>query len=105
MIGGFNRREPKNIVRIQQHPQVLEIFTRHNWMGFFRKFTGCDDEVTQEFSHSLTPHSRIHAIVVVRGLTIDLALDLINRVTTLPLGIPWRKEDKGDIQRQKGNSF
>ncbi len=96
MIGGFNRREPTNTVRIQQHPEVLEIFIRHQWMGFFEKFTGYDDEVAQEFSHSLTPHSKIHAIVVVRWLTIDLTPEFISRVTTLPLGIPWRKEDKGD---------
>jgi len=91
MTGGFNRREPINTMRIQQHPQVLEIFTRHNWMGFFEKFTGYDDEVAQEFSLSLTPHTKIHATVVIRGLTIHLTLELISRVTTLPLGMPWRK--------------
>jgi len=96
MTGGFNRREPTNTVRIQQHPQVLEIFIRHQWMGFFEKFTGYDDEVAQEFAHSLTPHSRIHATVILRGLTIDLTPELINRVTTLPLGIPWRREDKAN---------
>ena len=88
MIGGFNRREPINTMRIQQHPQVLEIFTRHNWMGFFEKFTGHDDELAQEFAHSLSPHSRIHATVIVRGLTIDLTQEFISRVTTLPLVIP-----------------
>ena len=96
MSGGFNRREPTNTVRIQQHPQVLEIFTRHNWMGFFEKFKGYDDEVAQEFAHSLNPHNKIHGTVIVRGITIDLTPKLISRVTTLPLGIPWRKEDKVD---------
>ena len=83
-------------MRIQQHPQVLEIFIRHNWMGFFKKFRGYDDEVAQYFSISLTPLTRIHAIVVIRGLTIYLTLELINKVTIVPLGIPWKKEDKGD---------
>ena len=96
MTGGFNRREATNTLRIQQHPQVLEIFTRHNWMGFFVNFKGYDDEVAQEFALSLTPLTRIHATVVIRGLSIDLTPELISRVTTLPLGIPWRKEDKGD---------
>ena len=91
MIGGFNRREPTNTVRIQQHLQVLEIFTRHNWMAFFKKIRGYDDEVTQEFSLSLTTLTRIHATIVIRGLTIDLTPEFINIVTTLPLGIPWRK--------------
>jgi len=70
-------------------------------MGFFERFRGYDDEVAQEFSLSLTPHSRIHASVVVRGPTIDLTPKLINKVTTLPLGISWRKEDKGDSQVEK----
>ena len=61
--------------------------------------------MAQEFAHSLTPHSKIHATVLVRGLTIDLTTDLISRVTTLPLGIPWRKEDKGDSQVAKRKFF
>jgi len=61
--------------------------------------------VAQEFAHSLTPHSKIHAIVLVRGLTIDLTPKLISRVTTLPLGITWRKEDKGDSQVAKTKFF
>jgi len=60
---------------------------------------------SQEFAHSLTPHSRIHATVIVRGLTIDLTLDFISRVTTLPLGIAWRKEDKADNQVAKRKFF
>ena len=74
-------------------------------MGFFKKFTGYDDEVAQEFAHSLTPHNRIHAIVTFKGLTIDLNPDLISRVTKLPLGIPWRKEDKADSQVAKRKFF
>lgn len=63
-------------------------------MGFVEKFKGYDDEVVEKSALCLTPHTRIHAIVVIRGLTIDLTPELINRVTTLPLGIPWRKEDR-----------
>jgi len=50
----------------------------------------------KDFSLSLIPLTRIHATVVVRGLSIELILELISRITTLPLGVPWRKEDKGD---------
>ena len=74
-------------------------------MGFFKKFTGYDDEVAQEFSLSLTPHNKIHATIVVRGLTTYLTPELISKVTTLPLGIPWRKEDKGDNQVAKRKFF
>lgn len=96
MTGGFNSREPTNTGEDTKTPQVLEIIIRYQWMGFFQKFTGYDDEVAQGFSHSLTPNSRIHATVIVGGLTIDLTLDLFSRVTTLPLGTPWIKEDKED---------
>ena len=53
----------------------------------------------------LTPHSRIYAIVIVRGLTIDLIPEFISRVTTLPLGIAWIKEDKADNQVEKRKFF
>lgn len=65
-------------------------------MGFFEKFTWYDDDVAQEFAHSLTQHNRIHATILVRGLSIYLTPELISKVTTLPLWIPWRKEDKED---------
>ena len=92
-------------MRIQQHPQVLEIFTRHNWMEFFEKFRGYDDEVAQDFSLSLIPLTRVHATIVVRGLSIELTPELISRVTTLPLGVLWRKEDKGDSHVSKRKFF
>ena len=92
-------------MRIQQDPQVLEIFVRHQWMGFFKKFTGYDDKVAQESAHSLTPHNTIHATVIVRGINIDLTPKLISRVTTLSLGIPWRKEDKVNSQMAKMKFF
>jgi len=88
MTGGFNRRDPINTVGIQQHPQVLEIFTRHNWMGFFKKLRGYDDEVARDFSLSLIQLIKVHANVVVRCLSIEITLELISKVTILPLGIP-----------------
>jgi len=42
---------------------------------------------------------------VVRGLSIDITPKLISRVTTLPLGVPWRKEDKGDSEISKRKFF
>ena len=96
MTWGFNRREPINTVRIYQQPQVIETFTRHNWMGYIEKLRGYDDEVAHDFSLFLIPLTRVHVNVLVRGLYIELTLELITRITTLPLGVPWRKEDKRD---------
>ena len=42
-----------------------------------------------------------HATVVVRGLSIELTPELIGIIMTLPLGVPWRKEDKGNSQTSK----
>jgi len=74
-------------------------------MGFFEKLRGYDDEVARDFSLSLIPLIRLHATIVVRCLSIELTPELISRVTTLPLGVPWRKEDKGDSQVAKKKFF
>lgn len=78
---------------------------RHNWMGYFEKLRGYDDEVTQDFSLSLIPLTRTHATIVVRGLSIEVTPELISRITTLPLAVPWRKEDKGDSHTAKKKFF
>ena len=65
-------------------------------MGYFEKLMGYDDEVARDFSLSLIPLPKTHATVVVRGLSLKLTPELLRRIATLPLGVPWRKEDKGD---------
>jgi len=61
MNGGFNKIEPTNTARIHQHPPMLEIFKRHQWMGFFERMRGYDDDVAREFSLSLIPLTRTNA--------------------------------------------
>ncbi len=43
---------------------------------------------------SLVPHTRTHATITIRGLSIEMTPEFINRVTTLPLGLPWSKDEK-----------
>ena len=74
-------------------------------MGYFEKLWGYDDEVAWDSALSLIPLTIIHATVVLRGLSIDLTPELISRSTTLPLGVPWIKEDKGDSQIAKNKLF
>ncbi len=50
------RKEPTNSDRLHAHPQVEEIFTRENWMNFFEKFRGFDEEISHEFSLSGPSH-------------------------------------------------
>ncbi len=66
---------------------------------------GCADDITYEFSKSLNPQERTSATTMVTALSIKLNLDVISRVTTLPLGIQWRKEDKANNTFAKKNFF
>lgn len=88
------RKEPLNSTKLQEHPKVVVLFTKANQMTFFEKFHGYDEEVTEEFLLSLRPHSKTHATVSFRGLTIELTPEFISRITNLPLGLPWSKEEK-----------
>jgi len=60
----------------------------------FEKLRGFDEEIAQEFVLSLVPHSRTHANITFRGLSMEITPEFINRVTTLPLGLSWRKDEK-----------
>lgn len=42
---------------------------------------------------------------MVRGFSITINPELINRVTTLPLGVNWRREDKANNTFSKKNFF
>ena len=95
--------EPTNSSRLHAHPQVVDIFTRENWMIFFEKFRGFDEEIAQEFSHSLVPHTRTYATVTFRGIYMEITPKFISRVTTLPLGLPWSKDEKPIGQAAKKN--
>jgi len=53
MGGGFNRKEPSNTKRIHLHPLMVDIFRRHQWLGFFELLKGYDDDITFEFSMAL----------------------------------------------------
>ena len=54
---------------------------------------------------SLRPQSNTHATVSFRGLTLELTPELISRVTGLPLGLPWSKEERSLGQATKKTFF
>ena len=99
------RKEPLNSSKLYKHPEVLDLFNRANWISFFDRIQGYDEEVTEEFLMSLRPHSRTHATVGFRGLTLELTTNFISRITGLPLGLPWSKEEKSLGQVAKKTSF
>lgn len=105
MTGGLNRRKPTGTSRTHIHPHVVEIFRMHQWLGFFELLRGYDDHVAQEFSMLLTPQARINATSMVRGLSITITPEFISIITTLSLGMQWRKEDKASNTFAKKNFF
>ena len=62
---------------------------------------GYDDEVAKDFALSLIPLTGTHATTVVKFLLVEITPEVIGRITTLPLGLPWRKEDNGNNQLAK----
>jgi len=54
---------------------------------------------------SLTPQARVNATSVVRELSVTITLESIRKITTLPLGLQWRKEDKASSTYAKVNFF
>ena len=105
MTRGFNKREPTGKTRIHLHPSVVDIFRRNQCLGFFKLLRGYDDDVAREFAISLTPQARFSATIVVRGLLLTITPESISRITTLPLGLQWRKEDKASITYNKKKHF
>lgn len=87
-------KEPLKSTRLHEHPKVVALFTIANWMPFFEKLRGYDEEVTEEFALSLIPHSKTHATFRFRGLTMEITLEFSSSVTSLPVGLPWSKEEK-----------
>lgn len=74
-------------------------------MGFFERMRGYDDDVAGEFSLSLIPLTRSSAIVVVNGLLVAITPKVINKITTLPLRLQWRKQDKANNTLAKKSFF
>lgn len=73
---------------------MVEIITRNQWLGLFELLRGYADEIAREFTMSLTTLTRVSVTIVVRGLSVTITLESISRITTLPLGLQWRKEDE-----------
>jgi len=102
---GFNRREPSNTKRILLRPPIVEIFRRHQWLGFFELLKGYDDDLAFEFSMALNSQTKESPTTIVRVLAISLNPKIISGITTLPLGIKWSREYKATSFTAKRNFF
>ena len=99
------RKESLKSIKLYEHPEVEDLFTRANWISFFDRIQGYDEEVTEEILMSLRPHLKTHATISFKGLTLELTPNLISRITSFPLGLPWRKEEKSLGQVSKKTFF
>ena len=78
MLGGFIRREPTDSAKLRENPEVVELFTRAQWISFCEKLQSYDDEVAEEFLQALRPKSKTLATVNFRGLSLKLTPQFIS---------------------------
>lgn len=105
MPGGFIRREPTDSTALRRNQAVVEIFTQAQWMPFCDKLQGYDEEVAEEFLRGLRSKSKVLATVNFRGLSLQITPQYISRITELPMGLPWDKEERKLSQQVKKEFF
>ena len=84
---------------------VVELFTQAQWMSFCDKLQGYDEEMVEEFLQALRPKSKVLATVNFRGLSLTITPQSISRITELPMGLPWDKEERKLNQQAKKEFF
>jgi hypothetical protein len=50
MVDEFKRREPTYPSKVYDKHDILEYFQICDWLGYFERHRGFDDEVSKEFS-------------------------------------------------------
>lgn len=73
--------------------------------GFFENLKGYDHEITQKFSMALQSQEEGISTTIVRGISIHLNENLINRVIKILIGVKWGKEDRTKSITTKINFF
>ena len=84
---------------------VVDIFTQAQWMPFCEKLQGYDEDVAEEFLRGLKPKSDVLATVKFRGLSLKVTPTSISRITELPMGLPWNKDERKQNQQAKKEFF
>jgi len=74
-------------------------------LGFFELLKGYDDDLSHEFSMKLHSQGEYSSTTVVIRFSISPSPETISRVTTLPIGIRWSKEDKEVCVKTRKNFF
>ena len=66
--------------------KVVEAFQKLNWLKFFNKIDGYDDEVVAKFALNVKKVSVHECRVDVKGIPLILNEELLSNVTGLPRG-------------------
>jgi hypothetical protein len=69
----------------------VEIFQKLEWLGYFERLRGFEDEVSMEFAKNLQNIKDQEYVSKIIGITIRINETSINKVSCLPLAIPWDK--------------
>ena len=91
---GFKRREPTKTSRVYNNPNIVEVFQKCDWLGYFEIPRGFDEEVSMEFSQNFQNIKEKEYVTTIRGITIRINEASINKVSSLLLGIPLDKEER-----------
>ena len=73
------RLEPKEFNSTDLHERCLEIFENKQWINFFEKFNGHNEQVSMAFAETFNGE-----IARVGNLQIRLSEDILAQVTGLP---------------------
>jgi hypothetical protein len=89
----FKRRETTKPSRVYENPEIVEIFHICDWLGYFERIKGYDDEVAIEFDKNCQNIQEQEYVTKVRRLVIRINETSIRRVSSLPLALPRDKEE------------
>jgi hypothetical protein len=79
---------------LHENPDIVEIFQRSDWLGYFDRLRGFDDEIYLEFSLNFQNVKDQEYITAITVLEIMVDKASINRVSNLPMGFSWDKEER-----------
>jgi hypothetical protein len=78
---------------VYSNPELVEGFQQLDWLVCFDRLQGYDDRVALKFAHSFQNVIKLDYIIFVRGMEIQVNEVVTNRVSFLPMGLLWYKED------------
>jgi hypothetical protein len=84
----------------------VEIFQKCEWLGYFERLRGFDDEVAMEFSQNFQSIRDQEFVTTIRGITIRVNEASISKVSSLPSAfLGTKKKGKKPLMPRRHSSF